>query len=104
MEVHKNSKHSSRNGYALIDCIIKFQNAHKSIETLVNPISGQAKVIVSKKNNPKIAKYKCSVGFESLGFGINNSQFSNFFVILEKAELYIRAQKVLFFHILNSAL
>ena len=75
---------------------IKFyqKNPHKFSETLMNPMSGQAKLIINKKNDRKTAKYKCLVEFDEIGFGINNEQFSNFFTNLERFEMYMRAQKV----------
>lgn len=60
----------------------------------MDPMSGLAKLTISKKNDPKIPKYKCNIDLDELGFGINDVQFLNFFAILESFELFIRAQKV----------
>lgn len=60
----------------------------------MDPMSINAKLSISKKNDPKIAKYECSVEINELGFGMNDVQFLNFFAILESFEMFVRAQKV----------
>jgi vacuolar protein sorting-associated protein 13A/C len=81
---------------AFMNLITKAGETPKDLQYILKPVSGTGRLVLRKNYEPGSPKYDAEMEFESLGFELDDEQYTTGISLASSFEMYIRSSKVCF--------